>query len=837
MFHKLGVDTTVTPRTYVDDNGVTQTLRDSYNPLGVGLKTLNPLSEIYIAGRGTDATHPNQVLFDDWFNSGKKLPLTPLPLTDDDESWLKNTYKLSLPADLDGDGVDEIVNLYWVDTTSQLHANVIHCDSNCTGNGGSFKKVNDSALAVYDLSKAPTDIGWFRHSFAAADIDGDGKKEIIAVNFGGIDICTVDKTFAVSCVNQSHSAVTQMSVASGHFDNAPGRTNDSVVVGFSDASLGYVSVFDGTPNAFSSNAFSNPSHDPISLNIKFADQSSSIAYDQSYVATGDVDLDGRDEILLAVPEPGTINGLTAARHHDLILLDDAKTAYRPFHAFRYPIGDDGSRSLFDTANLNNFTFHPTLRVFTKTTKPALAKAIYAGSYILDNLQNLYPSDTTTLASGQTILNGVTSTTMSFHENGGGNYNHGPDDVVVGDIDASGQDSVVAFWDAGVDATQPTSAFTIVTVAKVSWDVGSASWPRWSNIATTVSGLTPAANAGDSGTYNVGLALPNVDRDSAIVEYQNEHEVLFSDPQVLAVLAAPPFFSGVNENNSQTSISFGSGQGSDAQSTIGVSAGLSIGYSAPSLFGLDEASWKLSFETSFDSISDHSVELEQTQTWTAGSEDAVVFHVIPFDVYYYKIMSSPDPTDVGNLVTINVPRALNTYKVPVALYNATILNGAQVGPDVITHTVGDPSSYPSVNACADASNTSGKVGSTSLLVDGDTWCYAVDSTLHSGVGTGSVGFQIDRTDTFAAGKSQDIAVNFETEEGVGGLTFGQSVGFHYGYSYTVNTEQSYNFAGQVGDLPDSKHGYDFGLMVHKGVLAGTSTTYPAFLVDYWVQNVK
>jgi hypothetical protein len=77
------------------------------------------------------------------------------------------------------------------------------------------------------------------------------------------------------------------------------------------------------------------------------------------------------------------------------------------------------------------------------------------------------------------------------------------------------------------------------------------------------------------------------------------------------------------------------------------------------------------------------------------------------------------------------------------------------------------------------------------------------------------------------------VNFETEEGAGGLTFGQSVGFHLGYSYTVDTSQSYNFAGQVGDLPSAAQGYQFGLMVHKGVLAGTSTSYPAFLVDYWV----
>ncbi len=34
-----------------------------------------------------------------------------------------------------------------------------------------------------------------------------------------------------------------------------------------------------------------------------------------------------------------------------------------------------------------------------------------------------------------------------------------------------------------------------------------------------------------------------------------------------------------------------------------------------------------------------------------------------------------------------------------------------------------------------------------------------------------------------------------------------------------------------------HGYDFGLMAHQGILAGLNTSYPVFLVDYWVENVQ
>ncbi len=57
-------------------------------------------------------------------------------------------------------------------------------------------------------------------------------------------------------------------------------------------------------------------------------------------------------------------------------------------------------------------------------------------------------------------------------------------------------------------------------------------------------------------------------------------------------------------------------------------------------------------------------MSQTETWTTSTDDAVVFTVIPFDVYYYKVVSSPDPADINKTVSINVPRKLSTYKVPV-----------------------------------------------------------------------------------------------------------------------------------------------------------------------------
>ena len=113
-------------------------------------------------------------------------------------------------------------------------------------------------------------------------------------------------------------------------------------------------------------------------------------------------------------------------------------------------------------------------------------------------------------------------------------------------------------------------------------------------------MTPVESS-DGNFYGSTLVLANVDHDSPTLQYQGKHEELFSDPQILAVLAAAPFYTGINSNNSQTSISFGSGTGVDQQSTIGLRTSTSIGYMSPDFFGEASFSWSLTFGYAMDAI--------------------------------------------------------------------------------------------------------------------------------------------------------------------------------------------------------------------------------------------
>ena len=826
MFDALGIDTTPSPRTFTDETG-THDLPASYNPLGRGVKSLQPQVEVYFAGRSFGSSTANQFLLDSTgLGPAKKL----LPLTDAADSWAGNQFTKSVPADLDGDGIEEIVNIYYIETSHELHANVIRCTADCKGDGGKFANVKDTKLAVKDPSLKPLDRHWFSHGIVSADVDGDGKQELVIANFGGIDVCVASSSFAFTCTPRITGASQKYSLARGHFGDHPNKANDEIVAVSSNDTVASVAVYDGSPDSFAANAFTNAKSPPKLLSQQLVGETQVNNYIEAYVDAGDVDLDGLDEIVLAAKRVANDN--VNVYLYDLLLIDDALTGYKFFNSFRVVLGPDGQRPIQGILpNVKNNLFHPALKVFTKRTRPALEKAIYAGAYLVDGLQNLLPSSTTAFDDND-LSNHVTTTLMSSFETEGGGWNHAPNEVAVGDIDGSGQDSVVGLWDTALIGVGSPPAPT--TLARVTWDAGKSKWGAWSNIAATTGGIAPATGPFDS-SYGVGLCLPNVDRDSPIVEYQGEHEVLFSSPRVLAVLAAAPYFEGKNESNSSTSISFGDGKGFAADSTIGLRTGTSIGYEAPNLFGTTTFETKLTFGYALDRTSSRAVTLDQTQTWTAGNEDAVVFQVIPFDVYYYKVVSSPAPEDLGTPLSINVPRKLNTYKVPVAVYNESIVDGPLISSALLNHTVGDPRSYPNQNACAKAAN-GGTFGETSFLIDADRWCYASESPLHVGVGTGSVGFSIARTETSSEGTSTDLSVDFEVVAGAGGLSIGQSVGFHWGYGYTVDTTKSYNFSGQVGDLPDAKHGYDFGLMAHRGQL-GLGTGYPIFLVDYWVEHVE
>ena len=211
---------------------------------------------------------------------------------------------------------------------------------------------------------------------------------------------------------------------------------------------------------------------------------------------------------------------------------------------------------------------------------------------------------------------------------------------------------------------------------------------------------------------------------------------------------------------------------------------------------------MTVEESMDWISSQSSEIEKYIAYSSGpDEDKVIFTAIPFDVYYYTVVSSPDPSEIGKPMTINIPREMQTLSVSRTFYNTKNGDKPDIDGQVLNHTIGNVWSYPSL------------LERNALLTNDGL--YSIDSPVD--VGSGSITVGISTTQGQGTGTFSDFSVKVESEVGSGGFTAGVSAGFHYGHEYTVTNTESTMYEGTVGDIPDTHYSADkayiFGLFTY------------------------
>jgi hypothetical protein len=323
-----------------------------------------------------------------------------------------------------------------------------------------------------------------------------------------------------------------------------------------------------------------------------------------------------------------------------------------------------------------------------------------------------------------------------------------------------------------------------------------------------------------GWGSVILAAGNIDNDSAIVKYTGDHELLFTDPDIVAVVSAPPYWSGIGQDVGNTKSTFGTktGMNTEEKTSLGFSVGWSIGSKSNFLFGEVESKVTVEQSLDFSSYSSHSISRSLSYTTGEGS-DLVVFTAIPFDVYYYTIQSSPNPAEIGTKVTINVARKPQTIATDPKFFNEhTSATSLEVDSEVLRHTVGDPTSYPTQG---DKDVIASKPQAAIGLLATAPQSGVTSSTIELANGTGS-------------GTSMDLSVKFEwSVSGVSGPEVGGSVGFQYGYEYKLSTESTTFYQGSVGAIPTASfadHIYSFGLMAYPATLGQQKFVQ----LDYWVE---
>ena len=307
-----------------------------------------------------------------------------------------------------------------------------------------------------------------------------------------------------------------------------------------------------------------------------------------------------------------------------------------------------------------------------------------------------------------------------------------------------------------------------------------------------------------------LCLANTDDDTSYMTYTGKHYYTYSDPQVLAVLASPPYFSDLLDrddlsgNYAESSTTYssmkGTENGTSSSSTISVGAYVSFEQEF-SVFGVKIGSVEAeaAFTSGFTYETEHTSSLEQSITYeTTSGEDRVAFYSIPMEIYEY---TSYIPDGKGSYTkvtsTVSIPHEASIGLIDLSDYE-NIAEDYSVLPSisgsVLTHTIGDPSSYPSAPSAG------------SKAYNGDP--AKVDFTATGG-GSG-ITQEISFSTSDSKNYTNTTSIETKAGAGAGGVTAGVVAGSESSAGkVSVNTAGG-SFSGSLQNMPIEAKPYGYGM---------------------------
>ena len=319
---------------------------------------------------------------------------------------------------------------------------------------------------------------------------------------------------------------------------------------------------------------------------------------------------------------------------------------------------------------------------------------------------------------------------------------------------------------------------------------------------------------DQVNSSYALCLANTDNDSSYMNYAGKHYYTYTDPQVLAVLASPPYFADLldrddlsgnyAESTTSYSKSTGSGGGSTGSTTISVGAYVSYEQDIK-IFGVTIASWEAeaTITAGFTWETEHTSTLEQTVTYSATSgEDKVAFYSIPMEIYEYTSYVPDGNGGYDKVITaVNIPHEASVRLLSLDDYEAIAEDYSvlpSISGSVLTHTLGDPASYPSdpdsygKNLVAKYTGDPASVGFTAA-------------------GGGSTITQ----EIAMSEEKQNAYIGFATVDtklgaGAGGVKVGVVAGFEGGGGTVKISTSGSSFSGQLQDMPIEAQNYGYAM---------------------------
>lgn len=332
-----------------------------------------------------------------------------------------------------------------------------------------------------------------------------------------------------------------------------------------------------------------------------------------------------------------------------------------------------------------------------------------------------------------------------------------------------------------------------------------------------------------GTRNVFVAGGDWDADSLRIRYTGSKWLELSRPQPIAILAAPPAKEGISQNYAIMGTAYGTAvsNGTSTTQEYGVTNSLTFSFEA-SVPVLDfiSVSAQHEFERQFTNSQTSTEVVTYGTSYASGYPyDVVVFNGALCMRYEYEILSGGDPAYVGTTMTIDEPVDARIYKWTVDYYNDSLgAEASPIGKDILTHTVGDPASYPTRTV-------------RDSLMAGHQSAWKSPKAVSVGQGTGSTDVTID----ISKEKTSTAALTLSTEYGGGIAAFlgaSYTEGWNSSSAYSVTVGEQTSFRGTVGDIAsrdDYKNWfYSYGLFVYPATLKGGEKVH---VIQYWTEGLS
>ena len=816
----LGVDVSDTPRE--DDNS--DPLPDDYSPFGSS-KSFEQFDELVLLGfplsassgfdsnltlleldrLGSSASYDTDVLF------APDPALTPWALSVGIDP---DALRVAARGDIDRDGLEELVVVSRLAGVSEIILQIYEDQTQSFSEGQTLTISTDPA---YSLAIASGDFNGDGYAELVIGLVFDDYAELVFVNNenGSLSLSTISKTLPQAFSGSEIDLI----IESGNLDYDP--SHELVVVVnelFQQAGAG--NPESGTTRYFvfddGKNNFADIADALVQADLSAVNRTAIVAD----VSLGDVDGDNVDEIVFA--------GLTSfdptipcGYNYLLVVLDDLVRDRAPTSAMEHE------------PNIHNgCSATPGELRFVHVNTPDLdgdgIAEIQANELIFEDFAQFPPWTSLMDRNGQmnTQVSVIPDESLFADDAGfSGRFSRLNSAMVVADLTSDKRQDIILYSQStnrlevwGLSEPDPTIGTGVVSM-------------EWRMLKAIP--LEPPASTDELRP----VVLPiNVNHDGLAISFdEGEYQLVFTEPVLIAALAAAPCYENLGQNTDACRTAFGTAESTTVElgNTLTVSAGVSVGFEAEfSALGVKVAGAEAiaTVKVHASLITSAAYTYTERVVYTTGPiEDTVIFTSIPYDQYTYTITSNPDPELIGSKIVVSMPRSPVTLQVERGFYNSNVEHGGpKIDSSVFTHNAGNPFSYPS------ESDKDNLISIYSSLFPWEQWAYDFGPT-SVGQGGGDTTLEINVATEAGIGIAIGVEAEFAAQLTAGGVIAGFSVGIASESSLQILHGSESTYTGTVANLPDSNfaaNAYDWGLLTY--VMNNHSSGQKFEVINYWVE---